>query len=161
MSGIYLPFYDSLYFAEKEKGTIKNGDKILVTSESRLRNVLFSYSIDYTDNSYKAEFETNLLKSLVKNIRNLRATNCVLDYCLTAEGAFGGSINQTTKIWDIAAPYLLLKEAGALVLDINGSEIDFCFNTDNYQRNFTIVATSKQLLTSVVEIINTSRPDAI
>ena len=103
IAGIYLPIYDLLYFAEKRKGATRNGEKISVSKETELKNILLAYSLDYSEDISKTEKESKIIKNIVQNVRNIRATNSVIDSCYTADGRLGGHISQTTKIWDIVA----------------------------------------------------------
>ena len=153
IAGIYLPYYDLMYFAEVGKGTVRNGKKISVSNESDLKNVLVAYSLDYSEDASKTENESRIIRLLVQNIRNLRATNSVVEFCYVADGRLGGCINQTTKIWDIAAPYLLIKEAGGIVTDIRGQDIDFSVTKSNYQRNFTIVCSNPVLHGKIMNLV--------
>jgi fructose-1,6-bisphosphatase/inositol monophosphatase family enzyme len=57
----------------------------------------------------------------------------------------GGCVNQTTKIWDIAAPWLIIREAGGIGTDISGRKIDFRADAGSYNRNFTIIAANPAL----------------
>ncbi len=50
-----------------------------------------------------------------------------------------------TKIWDIAAPYLILKEAGAIVTDLFGNEISFRVNQENYADKISFMAANKEV----------------
>ncbi len=153
MAGIYLPYYDLLYFSEVGKGTVRNGKRVSVSNESDLKNVLVAYSLDYSEDVLKTENESRIIRLLVQNIRNLRATNSVVEFCYVADGRLGGCINQTTKIWDIAAPYLLIKEAGGIVTDIRGQDIDFSVTKSNYQRNFTIVCSNPVLHGKIMNLV--------
>jgi len=153
LAGCYLPVQDLLYMAEKGKGAICNGKKITVSEETTLKNVLVAYSLDYSEEKRKTEQETRLIGRLVKKVRNLRSTNSVVDFCYTAEGKLGGCINQTTKIWDIAGPALLIEEAGGKATDINGNPFDFNLTDDNYKRNFTIIAANKILHSQLTELV--------
>ena len=112
-----------------------------------------AYSLDYSEEKRKTEQETKLIGRLVNNIRNLRSTNSIVDFCYTADGKLGGCLNQTTKIWDIAGPALLIEEAGGKATDINGNPFDFSLTDENYQRNFTIIAASKLLHSKLTEIV--------
>lgn len=152
LAGCYLPVQDLLYVAEKGKGATCNGKKIAVSEEPTLKNVLLAYSLDYSEEKRKTDQETKLIGRLVRNIRNLRSTNSVIDFCYTAEGKLGGCMNQTTKIWDIAGPALLIEEAGGKVTDINGNSFDFVINQNNYNKNFTIVAAGKTLHKQLIDI---------
>jgi len=99
MAGCFLPVQNETYFAEKGKGATRNGEKIKVSGETELKNILAAYSLDYSDEPGKTESETKVIGQLVKNIRNLRGTNCLIDFCYTADGKLGACMNQTTKIW--------------------------------------------------------------
>src|SRR5690606_30758349 len=131
MAGCNLPVQNEIYFAEKGKGATRNDKKIMVSAESELKNILAAYSLDFSDETGKTERETKVIGKLEKNIRNLRGTNCLIDFCYTADGKLGACINQTTKIWDIAGPGLIIEEAGGQVTDILGNQFDFLLNETN------------------------------
>jgi myo-inositol-1(or 4)-monophosphatase len=154
ISGCFLPVQNEIYFAEKGKGATRNGEKIKVSSETDLKNILAAYSIDYSDEPGKTEREAKLIQQVVSRIRNLRSTNCIIDFCYTADGKLGACMNQTTKIWDIAGPGLIIEEAGGKVTDIQGNPFDFSLNADNYARNFTIVGSNKVLHSELIKILN-------
>jgi myo-inositol-1(or 4)-monophosphatase len=152
LSGCYLPVHELIYIAEKSKGATCNKMKIRISEETRLKNALVAYSLDYSEEKRKTEQETRLIGRLVNNIRNLRSTNSVVDFCYTADGKLGGCMNQTTKIWDIAGPVLLIEEAGGKATDINGNPFDFNLTDENYKRNFTIVASNEVLHRQLIQL---------
>jgi len=152
IAGISLPFYKKIYFAQKSKGAVCNNKKIKATKENNLSNVLVSYSLDFSSQTGKTEKEVEIIKLLVKKIRNLRATNSCFDACAVAEGKYGAYLNQTSKIWDVAAPYLVVKEAGGEFTDILGKGIVFNSNQKNYSRNFTSLTASKNLHPQILSI---------
>jgi len=154
MAGCFLPVQNETYFAEKGKGATRNGEKITVSTETELKNILAAYSLDYSDELGKTEREAKVIQHLVSKIRNLRSTNCLMDLCYTADGKLGACMNQTTKIWDIAAPGLIIEEAGGKVTDINGNPFDFSLNETNYNRNFTIIGSNKLLHSELLKIMN-------
>ena len=154
MAACYLPVNNQLYFAERGKGATLNGQTISVSKEKDLKNILVAYSLDYSDAPGKTEREAELIQKLVKNVRNLRSTNSLVDLCFTADGKLGACINQTTKIWDIAGPSLLIEEAGGKVSDLSGNEFDFFISEENYHRNFEIVGSNNNLHTRVIRLIN-------
>jgi myo-inositol-1(or 4)-monophosphatase len=154
MAGCFLPVQNEIYFAEKGKGATRNGEKIKVSGETELKNILAAYSLDYSDEPGKTEREAKLIQQVVSRIRNLRSTNCIIDFCYTADGKLGACMNQTTKIWDIAGPGLIIEEAGGIVTDLQGNAFDFSLNEDNYNRNFTIACSNKILHPEILKIIN-------
>jgi myo-inositol-1(or 4)-monophosphatase len=153
-AGAYLPYYDLMYYAEMGKGATCNGETIQVTREPFLKNVLFSYATDYSDIHEKTRYETDLLCEVIQNVRNIRATNCLVDFCYVADGRFGGNINHSTKIWDIVAPYLIVKEAGGVMTELDGSDIEFDLNIDNYLRNYAVIASASHLHKPIMEMVS-------
>jgi myo-inositol-1(or 4)-monophosphatase len=154
MAGCFLPVQNEIYFAEKGKGATRNGEIIKVSPETELKNILAAYSLDYSDEPGKTDREAKVIQQLVSRIRNLRSTNSLIDFCYTADGKLGACMNQTTKIWDIAGPGLIIEEAGGKVTDINGYPFSFSLNKENYGRNFTIVASNKVLHSELIKILN-------
>lgn len=154
MAGCFLPVQDQLYFAEKGEGATLNGNPISVSKEYDLKNILMSYSLDFSDEPGKTEQEGKTIELLVQNIRNLRSTNCLIDFCYTADGKFGCCANRTTKIWDIAGPALIIQKAGGIATDLQGNTLDFSVRDENYARNFEIVAANKILHSTVISLIN-------
>ena len=116
MGGAYLPVPDLLYFAEKGKGAFRN-DKPLTMLKKELKNSLIAFSVDYTDDEVFLNRGLEIYKYIVKNSRNIRSTNSLVDFVYVAEGKFGGCINLFTKVWDIAAPLLIINEAGGIMTD--------------------------------------------
>lgn len=154
MAACYLPVQNQVYFAEKGKGATLNDKPISISKESDLKNILMAYSLDFSDDPNKTTKEVQTIQKLVQNVRNLRSTNCLVDFCLTAEGKLGACANQTTGIWDIAAPVLLIEEAGGIATDLNGQAHNFTVTEKDYSRNFEIVASNKTLHTQLIKLIN-------
>jgi myo-inositol-1(or 4)-monophosphatase len=158
MAGCYIPFFNELYFAEKGKGATLNGRPVVVSQESSLKNVLFSYGIDYSEDPGKTDREVKIIGELVQRIRNLRTTNCLMDFCYIADGRIGGCINQSTRIWDIAGPALIVEEAGGVFTDIQGEPVQYAMNASDYGKNYPVVGTTKKLHASIIQLIkNTER----
>ncbi|WP_346862685.1 inositol monophosphatase [uncultured Draconibacterium sp.] len=154
MAGCYLPVQDQLYFAEINKGATLNGNRISVSKERDLKNILMAYSLDFSDEPGKTKQEAKTIELLVQNIRNLRSTNCLIDFCYTADGKLGGCANRTTKIWDIAGPALIIQEAGGIATNLQGKKLDFSVRDEDYGRNFEILAANKILHKKVISLLN-------
>jgi myo-inositol-1(or 4)-monophosphatase len=144
-AGMYLPVEGLLYYTEKNKGAWRNDNPIRVSSEERLMDTLLAYSFDHSRSPGKTASEMKLLGRIAGSVRNIRATNSLIDFCYVADGRFGAVINQTTKIWDIAGPSLIITEAGGSVCDIGKKALDFDVSAGSISRNYTIVASGSQV----------------
>jgi myo-inositol-1(or 4)-monophosphatase len=153
ISGAYLPISNDLYLAQKGKGALKNNKRIAVASETNLKNILCCYSLDYSIDSTKTDREVQIIKNLVQNCRNLRSTNSCVDFCLVADGRIGAALNQTMKIWDIAAPQLIIEEAGGKVTDIEGKQIVYYPSEASLDQNFTAMAANLEVHGMTLQLI--------
>jgi myo-inositol-1(or 4)-monophosphatase len=154
LSGAYLPMSNEMYLAQLGKGSTKNGRPISVTQEIDLRNLLCCYSLDYSEDSTKTEREVQIMNSLVQNYRNLRSTNSIVDFCMVADGRMGAALNQTMKIWDIAAPQLIIEEAGGKVTDINGQKIEYIPSVASLEENYTAIASNPKVHDKICHLID-------
>lgn len=153
LAGMYLPADDHLYLAEPGKGTRKNGQAVRVTDSSVLEEQLVVYSFDYSPDPEKTKSEMELMARLSSKVRNIRSTNSLYDFCYMTDGRLGAAINQTTKIWDITGPWLIIREAGGVVTDISGEEIHFDVAAESIHRNYTIVASGAGIHPSLMKLI--------
>ena len=152
-ASMYLPVGDQLFFAESGKGAWKNGVPIRTTNSIKLAEQLIAYSFDFSDETGKTDSEMQILSMLSTKVRNIRSTNSLVDFCYTADGRMGAAINQTTKIWDIAAPWLIIREAGGVVTDISGADITFNLSQSAINRNYTIVAAGAGIQGQLMSIL--------
>jgi myo-inositol-1(or 4)-monophosphatase len=156
MGGAYLPVIDHLYFAEKGKGASLNGKLFTMAKSHGLKNSLFSFNVDFTDNEKVLNESINTYKNLVKSVRNIRCTNSLIDFLYVAEGKFGGVINLFTKVWDISALGVIIEEAGGAMKYVNGENIKFLLDDKIAGQNFAVMAGSGEIITELMlAIINT------
>ncbi len=153
LGGMYLPVNGDIYISEKGAGSWKNGEAIQVTKSDKLAEHLVAYSFDFSASPGKTESEMEILKKLSRRVRNIRSTNSLVDFCYTADGRLGGTLNQSTKIWDIAVPWLMIREGGGKVSDIQGREIRFDLSAKGFGQNYTILASGAELHKPLLKII--------
>ena len=153
-AGMFLPLEKQLYYAEKGKGAWKNEVPIRTSDATQLKDVLISYSFDFSEIPGKTGAEMQLIEKLASRVRNIRSTNSLFDFCCTSDGRLGASVNQTTKIWDIAAPWLVIREAGGSVADITGRNIRFDIHADAIYGNYTIAASASGIHEQLVSLLN-------
>jgi myo-inositol-1(or 4)-monophosphatase len=153
MGGAYLPVPDQLYFAEKGKGAVLDGKPFSMSVNNGLKNSLFSFNVDFTDNEKVLNDSINIYKNLVKAARNIRCTNSLVDFLYVAEGKFGGVINLFTRVWDISALGLIIEEAGGVMKNVNGENIIFRFNDKISEANFPVMAGSEEIIAELKKCV--------
>jgi myo-inositol-1(or 4)-monophosphatase len=153
LGGMYLPVEKQLYLSEEGCGATRNGEPIKPTQSRDLSQHLLSYSFDFSDVPGKTEAEMEILRRLSRKARNVRSTNSLVDFCYVADGKLGAALNQTTRIWDIAVPWLLIREGGGTVSDIKGKEINFNLSPKAIDHNYTILASGSGLHATILNTI--------
>jgi len=153
--GIALPYFEEIYWAEKDKGAYCNDVKINVSKEKSLSNVLVAYGIDgYPNNPEITQKECAVLSDIIVNIRNLRTSNSCFDAAMVAGGKYGAWLNQTQKIWDHVAEHIIIEEAGGLYTDFYGKLIDYSNPTKRINEKFSVCAASPTLHAELQKVIN-------
>ncbi|NEW82334.1 MAG: inositol monophosphatase [Mariniphaga sp.] len=153
MGGAYLPVSDTLYFAENGKGAYKNGLPLTMAKNRELSNSLIAFSVDYTADDIFLNKGIDIYKYIIKGSRNIRSTNSLVDFIYVAEGKFGGCINLFTKVWDISGLGLLISEAGGIMKDVYGNDIQYSIGNDIIERNFPVIAGSINIVESIRKIV--------
>jgi myo-inositol-1(or 4)-monophosphatase len=119
---IYIPMLDKLYWASKGNGAYMNGSPIKVSKRDKnLALVATGFpfrSVEDIDRYLNAFREAMITFSAVR-----RPGAAAVDLAYTAEGVFDGFFEMKLSIWDIAAGYLLIKEAGGIFTNFEGKEI--------------------------------------
>ncbi len=119
---IYIPMLDKLYWAGKGLGAYMNGEKIKVSNRPKDMAIIatgfpFRY-VEDIDRYLKAFREAMITFSAVR-----RPGAAAVDLALTAEGVFDGFFEMKLSVWDIAAGYLLVEEAGGVFTNFEGKKI--------------------------------------
>jgi myo-inositol-1(or 4)-monophosphatase len=115
--------HDETYIVLKGKGAFRNEKKIH-TSKTR---ILDEAVIGIDLNAYKSKLNLSFASQLIENIRHTRHFGAnALEVCYVAAGLTDGFIDLRNKIrtTDVAASFLIAKEAGAIVTDAYDKPID-------------------------------------
>ncbi|AKI97139.1 inositol monophosphatase family protein [Kosmotoga pacifica] len=114
---IYLPETGDLYGAYKGEGAFLNSSRIRVSNRDEISESLVTVG---TTTLRSVE----LLNLLHTNVRRMRVLGtAALQAAFVAAGFSEAFIGYRLNIWDIAAAYIILKEAGGRVTDWNGKDI--------------------------------------
>ncbi|MCS6873589.1 MAG: inositol monophosphatase [Pyrinomonadaceae bacterium] len=114
------PTRNELFAAEKGMGATLNGKKIRVSETEALSDALIVTGFPYDFAKRKSVIE-NLLKLLFRARGVRRDGSAAIDLAYIACGRFDGFWEEGLNPWDVAAGYLLVKEAGGMVTHYDGS----------------------------------------
>lgn len=120
VAGVYDPFRDELFAAERGRGARLNGRKISVSRARSLSESLLvtGFAYDRAERSrYYIEFYRRFM-TLCHDVR--RSGSAALDLAWIAAGRADGFWEFNLSPWDVAAGLLLVSEAGGTVTDFSG-----------------------------------------
>ncbi|WP_096185599.1 inositol monophosphatase family protein [Evansella halocellulosilytica] len=117
---IYDPNLDEMFWAEKGKGAFLNNNRLTVSENDDLEGCVLAtgYPSDVKGDRAKVINTINTLGPVCGNIRTFGSAALHLAY--VAAGRMEGFWEQGLNVWDVAAGYLLVNEAGGTATAITG-----------------------------------------
>lgn len=150
---LYLPVEDRLYVAVRGGGATCNGQPIRVHAGADMSSVLCACAMDASRGQARNQWQARLLAEMVWRARNVRATNSLFDFAATADGRLGACVNFSMKLWDLAAPWILMEEAGGVITDLQGGPIEVDLGPQACTRSYPVVAGGPALVPQILEMI--------
>lgn len=126
---VYDPLRNELFSASKGGGAQLDGRRIRVSNNSRLKDSLLCTGFPYRSGEKLKQWMKTFAALMPRTQSIHRTGSSALDLAYVACGRYDGFWEFGLSEWDIAAGALLVKEAGGLVTDINGS-VEFMKSTD-------------------------------
>ncbi len=133
----FIPPLNELYAAEKGKGALLNGNPIRVSETNDPLHAVGA--VGFADITKGLPRDTlGVFNSVIRKTRALRRLgSAVADLLYVARGSFDLFWEYGLSPWDVAAPSLIVKEAGGIVTDFDGG--------DDYIVGGSIVAANQRL----------------
>ena len=118
------PVRQEEFTASRGRGAQLNGHRLRVSNRTDLRECLLGTGIPFLGHEQQRLPQyTQTLAELASQCMGIRrAGAAALDLAYVAAGRFDGFWETGLERWDMAAGALLIKEAGGLISDLNGSE---------------------------------------
>jgi myo-inositol-1(or 4)-monophosphatase len=116
-------FHLITYTAVEGKGAFRNGQKIATSTTASLQDAVVGLDL----NTYKVAELAPQLTDLIANIKHIRHFGAnALELCYVAEGLTDAFVDIRGKLrtTDVAAGFLILKEAGGIITAPDGSFVD-------------------------------------
>ena len=113
---VFDPNTNRMFSAAKDCGATLNGVPLHVNNRETFDAIgVFGFS---------AEVITSLNRFVQKPVKGRSLGSAALHICSVAAGYFDGSFDSNTRLWDIAAPAVILEEAGGVMTHPSGES---CF----------------------------------
>ncbi|HET7320650.1 MAG TPA: inositol monophosphatase family protein [Candidatus Saccharimonadales bacterium] len=130
---VYDPYKDELYEAELGKGALMNGQPIHVSGQSDLEGAAVAFSNSYDDKAMARTLKRHV--AIYEQSGVMPWTSCpgsgILIMAWVACGRIDAYHHNGIKPWDNAAAFIIAKEAGATILDLQGNDAKFTTSTLN------------------------------
>ncbi|MBD3229572.1 MAG: inositol monophosphatase [Candidatus Lokiarchaeota archaeon] len=145
---IYFPSQDELYYCKKGSGSFLNRKKIHVSSQKSLKNAIIAFSSNKTIKTAK-NISNLFLEFKMKQSQKLRHFgSAALELSYVASGRISGFLSLGTKIWDISAGMLLIREAKGKVTKLNGNDYTF------EDRDEILIGSNRLIHEDILKIVN-------
>ncbi|ALG08744.1 inositol monophosphatase family protein [Kibdelosporangium phytohabitans] len=125
LAAIDLPFMDTWYTARAGGGAYANGEPMRCSAVTELSDAVVSigdFAVGGGEAAEKNRVRLALLADLGARVQRVRMIGtAAVDLAWVAQGRLDATVNLSNKPWDTMAGVLLVREAGGLVLDYDGS----------------------------------------
>ena len=117
---VYEPVKDEVFYAEQGKGAFLNGVRIKHSGQKDLDRALVTIGIPPTAYEWRGKI-LDALKELILKVNSIRIFgSAALQLAEVATGRIDGDMEFALSPWDVAAGWLLVEEAGAVITDETG-----------------------------------------
>lgn len=124
LAGVYNPFFDELFLAEKGAGATLNGKKLHVSKVTQLSDALMMSGFPYDRRERVHHYLKAWELMLGKTQGMLRLGSAALDLCFVAAGRAEGYWEENLCPWDLGAGSLIVEEAGGKVTNFAGERFN-------------------------------------
>lgn len=143
---VYDPLRHECFAASKGRGARMNDKRIRVSKQTQLSAALLGTGFSFRNLALVQKYVPTF-EALMATCAGVRRTgSAALDLAYVASGRLDGFWEFGLRPWDVAAGSLLIREAGGLISDLQGSE-DFLKNGD-------IVAGTPKVFKSLLQTIS-------
>jgi myo-inositol-1(or 4)-monophosphatase len=147
-------FHDTTYTAQESKGAYRDGEKIEPSALASLEEAVIGLDLNTYKVSEIAPQLTNLIQE-TKHIRHFGAN--ALELCYVADGTTDAFVDIRGKLrtTDVAAGFLIIKEAGGTITTPEGRALDV--KLDPKQKMKFIAAGNTQIHKTILSLIKSKK----
>ena len=148
---VYEVCHDECYYAWKGGGAyveLKGESLKLKVSNQKIQDALLCLQLPYNSDAYKPVIK-HLIDKLYGNVGSIRMCgSAAMALCYVASGRYDGYAEKYIGQWDFMAGALIVKEAGGMVTNYEGSE--------DFTQGNNVVATNGVIQQDLLNVIKTA-----
>lgn len=119
---VYQPLTDEGFWAEKGRGAWVQGNRLRVSARRDMADALVATGIPFLGHGDFVQW-SRIFGAIAPEVAGIRRFgSAALDLAWVAAGRYDAFWESGLKPWDVAAGYLLVKEAGGFVTDFRGTD---------------------------------------
>ncbi len=142
---VYDPMRDEMFSASRGGGAHLNNTRIRVSARTTLDNAIVATAFPFRQRGMMSVY-TGIFSDVFKKVEDIRRYgSAALDLAWVAAGRMDAFFEIGLKPWDVAAGALIVREAGGVVSDFDGS--------DAVENSHSILAAPYKLMTPLRQII--------
>ncbi|KAM4552686.1 inositol monophosphatase 1-like isoform 3-T3 [Odontesthes bonariensis] len=123
---VYSCLEDKMYTARRGKGAFCNGEPLQVSEQKEIQHSIIATEFGSSRDPEAVDkifiSLRNVLSLPVHGVRG--AGTAAINMCLVASGCAEAYYEIGIHVWDVAAGSLIVSEAGGVLMDVEGGEID-------------------------------------
>lgn len=147
---IYNPITDEMFWAEKGLGSFGNSKRLRVSSRSDLTECLIATGLPFKGSRKTKPEMMKELDSIMMNVAGIRRFgSAALDMAYVAAGRFDGYWESQLYPWDVAAGYIIVKEAGGFISPLEPGK--------HPVRDASMVATNEGIHDKIVKLLRQTK----
>ena len=148
---VYEVCHDECYYAWKGGGAyveLKGESLKLKVSNQKIQDALLCLQLPYNSDAYKPVIK-HLIDKFYGNVGSIRMCgSAAMALCYVASGRYDGYAEKYIGQWDFMAGALIVKEAGGMVTNYEGSE--------DFTQGNNVVATNGVIQQDLLNVIKTA-----
>lgn len=146
---IDLPFLGSRYSAALGSGAYRNGQRVYASKTHSIKDAVVAigdYAVGENAESRNAIRMAITQELAAAALRVRMVGSAAIDLAWLADGGLDASITMSNNPWDMAAGVIIAREAGAVVVDSDGSDYTL--------RSRSTIAASANLIDDLVRLLS-------
>lgn len=123
---VYSCLEDKMYTARRGRGAFRDGEPLQVSDQEDIKQSIIA-------TEFGSNRDPEAVDKIISSLRNVLcipvhgvrgAGTAAINMCLVASGCVEAYYEMGIHVWDVAASSLIVSEAGGVLMDVEGGDVD-------------------------------------